>query len=189
MRSIRRAGRDWVVDADGLDLPCEQLVVAAGMGTLRLLKPLGVRLLMLAAKGYSADVQGPELTRSLYLCESKIGVTPLDAGTRVGGYFEIGARSTTPDRKRALQLLADTGDYVSGFPTELDMHDEGWAGLRPSTPDCLPFIGFHPRAPGIIVATGHNMLGITLGPATGLAVAELAGGAMPGWLEAFRPDR
>ena len=140
-------------------------------------------------QGYSADVAGPEIGRALYLCEAKIGLSPMAHTTRVGGFFEIGATSARPNRRRALQLLTDTSRYIREFPTDLPPDDEGLAGLRPATPDSLPYLGEHPRAPGVIVAAGHGMLGITLAPATATAVAELASGTRPAWLHPFRPDR
>src|SRR5262249_28486221 len=149
----------------------ERVVVAAALGSQPLVAPLGIRLGLVGAKGYSTDIAGgPDIDRSLYLCESKIAVTPFGDRTRAAGFFELGARSAAPDRRRAQQLLNDTATSVDGFPTGLREGDRGWAGLRPTTADSLPHIGEHPRAPGVILATGHGMLGISLAPATGMAV-------------------
>ena len=190
VRSLKPAGAGWRVDADGQRIEAEQVVVAAALGSRRLVAPLGVRLALIGAKGYSADVTtGPALGRALYLCEAKIGVSPMERFTRVAGFFEIGATSDRADRRRALQLLEETAGYVREFPTALDPDDDGWAGLRPATPDSLPYIGEHPRHRGLIVATGHGMLGITLAPATAIGVCELARGGRPGWLEPFRLGR
>jgi D-amino-acid dehydrogenase len=67
---------------------------------------------------------------------------------------------------------------------------EVWRGLRPCTPDGLPLLG-RPRAwENLIVATGHAMLGMSLGPITGQLVAELATGAPPTVdVSALAPDR
>ena len=48
-----------------------------------------------------------------------------------------------------------------------------WAGMRPTTPDDLPLIGTVPGFDHLYVATGHGMLGVTLAPATGAALAPL----------------
>lgn len=190
VRSLSPSGAGWRVDADGLRLDAERVVLATGMGTPALVRPLGIRLPLIGAKGYAVDVAtGPEVGRALYLCEAKIGLSPMDGHTRVGGFFEIGATSARPQRQRALQLLTDTSRYVRDFPTDLSPDDEGLAGLRPATPDSLPYLGEHPRAPGVIVAAGHGMLGITLAPVTAIAVAELASGIRPAWLHPFRPGR
>jgi D-amino-acid dehydrogenase len=66
----------------------------------------------------------------------------------------------------------------------------GWAGLRPATPDSLPLLGPVPGVPGLFVAAGHGMLGVTLAPATGLAMAGMVlRGEEPTWLVPFRPGR
>ena len=190
VRSLRPAGAGWRVDADGLPLDAEKVVLATALGTRALVAPLGIRLALIGAKGYSADVTGaPAIGRALYLSEAKIGVSPMDGHTRVGGFFEIGATSPRADRRRALQLLSETANYLPGFPTALAPGDDGMAGLRPSTPDSLPYLGEHPRAPGVLFATGHGMLGVSLAPTTGAAMRELARGERPEWLEPFRPDR
>jgi D-amino-acid dehydrogenase len=68
--------------------------------------------------------------------------------------------------------------------------DAPWAGLRPCSPDGLPYIGAFGSVPNLIAATGHAMLGIGLAPVTGKLVAEVAGGTAPALpLEPFRPDR
>jgi len=54
-----------------------------------------------------------------------------------------------------------------------------WRGPRPLTPDGLPVVGRMPRHERVILATGHCMLGLSLGPVTGRLVSELAGGRAP----------
>lgn len=67
---------------------------------------------------------------------------------------------------------------------------ELWAGLRPCTPDGMPVIGRTARAEGLVIATGHAMIGLALAPVTGRVVAQLAAGAEPSFdLSAFSPDR
>ena len=62
-----------------------------------------------------------------------------------------------------------------------------WRGLRPCTPDGLLVIGTHSVAPGVIFATGHAMLGVTLAPITGRLVAELVARAVS--QPALSPER
>ena len=92
--------------------------------------------------------------------------------------------------RRARQLAGETRAFLA-HPEELraDPADAGWAGFRPSTPDSLPLIGPAGPRPGLLLATGHGMLGITLGPATGMAVAELVAERSPSWVEPFHPGR
>ncbi len=149
------------------------------MGTPALVRPLGIRLPLIGAKGYSADVAGPEIGRALYLCEAKIGLSPMADHTRVGGFFEIGATSARPHRQRALQLLTDTVRYVPDFPTDLPTGRRGPGRPAAGDPRQPALPGRTPAGPGVIVAAGHGMLGITLAATTATAVAELAASPSP----------
>ncbi len=190
---LRRVPRGWAIDGDAGELDRANVVVlASALGTAALVKQFGLQVPIVGAKGYSVTVpaSGPAPAMSLYLCEPKLGVTPLAAGLRVAGYFELGARDGDPSEARARQLVADSLPYLpsleGGAPIE---GPAGWAGFRPSTPDSLPLIGEVPGAPGVLLATGHGMLGVTLAPATGLAVAALVRGEQPDWVAPFSPSR
>lgn len=152
------------------------VVLAAGSVTGGLLAPLGVRLPLEGAKGYSFTDPAPAARprRPLYLLESKVGVSPFDGGLRFAGTLELGTRSTAPDGRR-LRALDDAGTlYLDGW--RANPSRAGWAGMRPLLPDGLPAIGPVPGHEGLFVATGHSMLGITLAPVTAeiLAPAILA---------------
>jgi D-amino-acid dehydrogenase len=126
----------------------------------------------------------------LYLCEPKLGLTPLDAGLRIAGFFELGARNANPSVERARQLVDETRPFLAALDgSRFAEGPAGWAGFRPATPDSLPLLGPVPGADGLYVATGHGMLGVTLAPATGIAVAALVRGERPEWLRPFAPDR
>lgn len=183
----------WAVALDGGD-PVEgsHVVLCTALTTQRLVRPLGVDVPILAAKGYSITVPMPEpaVGLPLYLCEPKLGLSPLQRGLRIAGFFEIGARDGSPSARRARQLIGETRAFLAR-PDSLsaDPSDTGWAGFRPSTPDSLPLIGPAGPRSGLLLATGHGMLGITLAPATGMAVAELVAGRAPAWVEPFHPGR
>jgi glycine oxidase len=64
------------------------------------------------------------------------------------------------------------------------------AGLRPGSPDELPFLGSFPEMSNLTVATGHFRNGILLAPITGRIVAALiTNTAVPVDIAPFRPDR
>jgi len=180
--------------ADGEPLHAGRVVVAAGAATSTLLAPLGVRLPLMGAKGYSVDLRGEgEAPRiALYLSEPKLGLSAFADGVRVAGVFELPARSTAVSPARITRLIEDTMPYLRSWrpaPGE-PRAGAGWAGLRPATPDSLPLLGPLRGAPGLYLATGHGMLGVTLAPASGLAIAEmLASGTVSRELEPFRPQR
>jgi D-amino-acid dehydrogenase len=153
-------------------LDVDAVVIAAGAWSGKLAKPLGVALPMKAAKGYSFSVS-PEIvpSRPLYLLEAKAGVTPFGDAIRVAGTMELCGLDERVNLRRLDALRSSAARFVSGIHG--NVVGEPWAGLRPLTPDGLPVIG---RAPGIdnaYLATGHAMLGVTLGPATGQALARM----------------
>jgi D-amino-acid dehydrogenase len=193
VRHLRPAGLRWGLDGD--DGPLDQgdlVVLAAALGTAPLARPLGLRLPLIGAKGYSVTLPAPEVvpTRPLYLCEAKLGVSPFARGMRIAGIFELGAKDGSPSPARARQLVEDAARYLRSLsPGEPLEGAAGWAGFRPATPDGLPLIGPVPGVPGVLLATGHGMLGVTLAPATGAAVAALARGERPGWVAPFDPAR
>ncbi|MBB4665125.1 NAD(P)/FAD-dependent oxidoreductase [Conexibacter arvalis] len=169
---IAREGDRWtVVCADGAAVRADRVVVAAGAASGRLLAPLGVRLPMEGAKGYSVTYEeaDPPLGGPIYLLEDKLALTPFDGALRAAGTLELGARDLRLDRRRieavdraARRALADWG--ARGTRRE-------WAGFRPLTPDGVPVIGPVPGLPGLHVATGHSMLGVTLAATTGALLA------------------
>jgi D-amino-acid dehydrogenase len=183
----------WAVELAGGDrVEGSHVVLCTALATHRLVRPLGVEVPIIGAKGYSLTVPMPDtpIGLPLYLCEPKLGLSPLERGLRIAGFFEIGARDGSPSARRARQLADETRSFLA-HPEQLraDPADAGWAGFRPSTPDSLPLIGPAGPRPGLVMATGHGMLGITLAPATGMAVAELVAGRTPTWVEPFHPGR
>ena len=191
VHALRRAAGGWMVAAGDLEHRCDAVVVATGAAANALLRPLGVRLPLVGAKGYSVTLQGRGTAPShaVYLCEPKLGLSPFDAGLRIAGFFELPARTTEPSPHRIQQLLDDTVSYLADWLPDGATHT-GWAGLRPATPDSLPFLGPVDGLDGLVVATGHGMLGVTLAPATGDAVAEMIlTASVPDELQPFRVGR
>ncbi len=192
VRALRRAGDEWALDGDGGELArADVVVLASALGTSALVRPFGLRLPLVGAKGYSVTVPLPAglPAMPLYLCEPKIGTSPYADSLRIAGFFELGSRDTDVSEVRIRQLLEETQPYLAEQLVPDGALPAGWAGFRPATPDSLPLLGPVPGAPGVIVATGHGMLGVTLAPATGVAVAALARGERPPWLAPLDPAR
>lgn len=187
---LRRAGGGWALDTSAGEVGADKVVVAGGAWTGRVLAPLGVRVRQEPAKGYSITAQGEGLRpkRPLYLGESKVGCSPYDGGMRLAGTLELGTSHLRLNQRR-VQAVADAASrYLREWrPVNPELV---WAGLRPLPADSLPLIGAVPGREGLFVATGHGMLGITLAPATGAALAPLVleGRLLPE-LEPFRIDR
>ena len=167
-------GRGWRVRCAGADdVAADRVVVAGGAWTGALLAPLGVRVRQEAAKGYSvtATGEGTPPRYPLYLAEAKVGCSPFARGVRLAGTLELAGLDLTIDRRRLAAVAGAAGDYLRDWrPSSPELE---WAGLRPLPADSLPLIGRAPGQDGLYVATGHGMLGITLAPATGAALAPL----------------
>ena len=192
--ALTRSGSGWTLALRGGDrVEAATVVVAAGAASATLLAPLGVRLALIGAKGYSVDVRGEGLAprTALYLSEPKLGISPFEGGVRIAGVFELPGRDTSVSLERIAHLLADARPYLRSWrPAAEAPIPAGWAGLRPATPDGLPLLGPLDGMPGLLVASGHGMLGVTLAPATGVAIAAMADGEpVPAELEPFRPLR
>jgi D-amino-acid dehydrogenase len=154
------------------DLEADAVVVAAGAWSGRLLREVGVRLPMEAAKGYSVTARGPgTLPRSaFYLAEAKVGCSAFGDALRIAGVFDLTGLDLTLRRKRVDAIVRNALPYLHDWrPVEVELE---WAGLRPYPPDGIPVIGPVPGRDTIWAATGHGRMGITLGPPTGELLAD-----------------
>jgi D-amino-acid dehydrogenase len=177
---------------DGAEYPADEFVVAAGAWSGELLRTLDVRLSLEPGKGYSLTLATPpELPRrSLLLQEARVAVTPMGSSLRVGGTMELGSRSPGINPPRVQGILKSLARYLPAFTPQIFQGITPWSGLRPCSPDGLPYLGRTARWENLVVATGHAMLGMSMGPITGKLVAELISGETPSInLTALRPER
>ena len=195
---IETTGRQaTAVVVGGERIVAESVVVAAGAWTPRLLRPLGVRLPIAAGKGYSIDLSPQPLPepvrRPLYLHESRVAITPLEGMIRLAGTMEFSGLNHDVRRERVTAIANAASWALRGWPATTPMAGPGvrvWSGARPLTPDGLPVIGWLAGYRNLAVASGHAMLGVTLAPATGEAVADLlTTGDPPELIAPFAPDR
>ena len=165
----------------------------AGAATPPLLRPFGLRVPIVAAKGYSLTLQGEGTAprTALYLCEPKIGVSGYDGGVRIAGTFELPGRDLRSTASAsATSSTTRCRSCAAGSRRRARPRRQGWAGFRPATPDSLPLLGPIPGQDGLYVAAGHGMLGVTLAPATGVAVADMVTTrSVPAWLAPMAPGR
>ena len=130
---------------------------------------------MQPAKGYHCDrdpASGhtPALGATYMLGEKSVFCTPMDGFVRFAGTLEFSGLNDKMRRPRLEQLTNAPKLYFDGM--EDDSAISEWSGLRPCMSDGLPVIGPAPGIGGLFLATGHGMLGLTLGPLTGKTVAE-----------------
>ncbi|NNM29063.1 MAG: FAD-dependent oxidoreductase [Akkermansiaceae bacterium] len=167
--------------ATGEVLEGSHVVLAGGAFTPMLARSLGTCLPMQAGKGYSMTLaRPPQLPRLCSLLgEAKVAVTPMGTSLRVAGTMEICGHDRTIDERRVRGIIKAA---CRVFPRFSEADFEGvprWAGLRPCSPDGLPYVGPVPGHERLFVASGHAMLGLSLGPVTGELVAALVDGRTP----------
>jgi D-amino-acid dehydrogenase len=150
------------------------VVLAAGADSTRLAGMLGVQLPIEAGKGYSFSVPSDQFgpSRALLLSEAKVAVSPFRGRTRFGGTLELSGLDYTIDAARVIAIRESSNRYLSA--SLLVNVEEKWTGLRPCTPDGLPIISRIPSVRNLVVASGHAMLGVSLGPISGSLAAQLA---------------
>ena len=81
------------------------------------------------------------------------------------------------NRRRLSLLKEGAKHYLS--QADCEAVEEEWYGWRPMTYDGVPLIGPSPAIKNVYVAAGHNMVGVSMAPATGKLVAELVNGHKP----------
>lgn len=155
--------------------PNSQIVLACGAWTTELLKSIGKRLPMQAGKGYSLTLNSPRQQPQLcsILSEAKVAVTPMENQLRFAGTMEICGNDLSINRRRVHGIVRAACQYFPSYQEEDFQDVEPWAGLRPCSPDGLPYIGRVTGCSNLTVATGHAMMGLSMGPMTGRLVAEI----------------
>jgi D-amino-acid dehydrogenase len=173
--------------ADG-DLDATDVVLAAGAWTARLASRLGISFPLQAGKGYSFSVAPAVMPkRPVLIVDGMFAGTPLGDRLRVAGTMELSGINTRIDMRRVDAILQAASPCFRGWT---DGPRDVWTGMRPMTPDGLPILDRAPRYRNVFLATGHAMNGLSLGPPSGEAMAELvATGRPPAVLAPFRADR
>ena len=124
------------------------------------------------------------------LCEAKVAVTPMTGFTRFAGTMEIDKinHRINPTRVNAIANAAEM--FYNGLEISQSEKDGAECGLRPCSPDGLPYIGKSSKCNNLTIAAGHAMMGWSLGPATGKLVTEIISNKKPSLdLNPFHPDR
>lgn len=183
-------GEARAANIDGADVEADAFLVATGAEAARLADQCGCRLPLQAGKGYSITLSEPEveIQHPLYLGEARAGITPFDGALRIAGTMELSGINLELDPRRVAALARAAEREVPGVTAGGGKVE--WVGMRPITPDGLPVIGRLPTCRNVFVATGHQMLGVTLAPSTGKAMAELiVDGSAERDLTPFEPGR
>ena len=173
---------------DGAGRPVESsgdaYVAALGAYTAPLLRRVGVSLNIYPAKGYSATLRlkQPERASTVSMIDDarKIAISRLGGFIRIAGTAELSGYDTGLDSPTSrVRCEALVRRYEELFPGVADLAEPNyWAGLRPSTPTNIPYIG-RSRLANLWVNAGHGTLGWTHGAGSGRALADLLSGRRP----------
>ena len=161
------------------EMSADSFVIATGAWLPFLEKQLGCRIPIQPGKGYSITMSRPSLCPKTPLMfeEDRVAVTPMQSGYRLGSMMEFAGYDTTLKQRRLDYLKRVAGEYLHE-PLGEAVQEE-WYGWRPMTYDSLPIIDRCPRFANVILAAGHNMLGLSMAPATGKLVSEILAESTP----------
>ena len=173
-------------------IQADEFVLCAGIWSSELARELGLRLPMQAGKGYSLTVEkgSTSARRCAILSEARAAMTPMGGMLRFGGTMEITDIDETVDRARVRGIAKSIGTYFPEMTPEVLGKAMIRTGLRPCSPDGLPYVGRFSRFANLSAATGHSMMGVSLAPITGTLIAEVLSGertSIP--IAALSPDR
>lgn len=161
------------------EIAADAFVVATGAWTPLLHRQLGCRVPIQPGKGYSITMPRPRRcpTFPLLFEEHRVAITPFRTGYRIGSTMEFAGYDATLNPRR-LEILKQGASHYLEEPFGASV-EEQWFGWRPMTYDSKPIIDRSPAHSNVLIAAGHNMLGVSMAPATGKLVAELLANRQP----------
>ena len=153
----------------------DQIVLAAGAWSQQVGASLRLNLPIQAGKGYSFMVKQSDQRISIptLLLDDRVAVTPIGDEVRFGGTLEIGGLDHSINMKRVQGIVDAIPRYYPQLRIKSPAASNVWYGFRPCSPDGLPFIGRSSSIDNLLVATGHGLMGVSLGPATGRVISDL----------------
>jgi len=160
---------------NGSQLTVDNVLFSCGSWTGKLFQKLGMKLSLQDGKGYSITLNQPKLRPKIptVLSESKVAITPMGNDLRIGGTLEISNFSKLINKKRLEGIIESVPRYYPDLEIEMPQSKDVWYGYRPCTPDGMPYIDQSSNYKNLYVATGHGMMGMSLGPATGKMISEI----------------
>jgi D-amino-acid dehydrogenase len=170
----------------------DEYIVAGGSWSPAIGKLLGIKILLMPGKGYSFNIKQevPAMEIPALLAEARVAITPMNGGLRYGGTMELDKINSRINMNRVKGIVESVPQYFPGLKPGVPAEKDIWFGFRPSSADGLPYIGRSNKFGNLVIATGHGMMGLGLGAATGLLVQEIVSGTKTAIsIEAFAPDR
>ncbi len=183
IKTIKTAKGDFTFDV---------IVIACGSWSSLVSRKLNLNLPMQAGKGYSFTL--PEVAKNIripsILLEGRVAVTPMGNSLRFGGTMEITGIDHSINMHRVKGIVNTISDFYPEMEVKIPSVEKVWHGLRPCSPDGMPYIGRTKKFENLILATGHSMLGVSLAPGTGKLISEIVDEKKPSAdLIMYSPER
>lgn len=170
----------------------DQFIITSGSWSPAIAKMVNLKIALMPGKGYSFMVKEPlqRMQIPALLCEARVAITPMNGSIRYGGTMELAGMKNHINMNRVKGIVEAVPQYFPDLHPELPGEKDIWFGFRPSSPDGLPLIGRSSKYANLIIATGHGMMGLSLGPATGLLVSQVVDDLTTAInIDAFSPNR
>ena len=157
-------------------LSADLVIMTGGAWLPELAKKAGLSIPVMPGKGYSfmRENVANAIEHPALLIEARVAVTPMNGQVRFGGTMELAPLNDKINMNRVEGIVNAIPQYYPELNVPVPAKDNIWYGFRPCSPDGLPYLGYSKKLSNLIVAGGAGMMGISLGPATGKVVAELA---------------
>lgn len=160
---------------DGREIEADEFVLCGGSWSPLLARQLGLKIPIQAGKGYSLTLPKPRALPGIaaIFTEARVAVTPMAGALRFGGTMEIAGLNEAINPTRVRGITESVNRYYPEFSPQDFEGIQAWRGLRPCSPDGLPYLGRTAKFSNLTLATGHAMMGTSLGPITGKIVSEI----------------
>lgn len=191
-RFTQHGARLSEVTAEGKQYTGDEVVLCGGSWSPVIGRDLGLKLPMQAGKGYSLTLTKPRELPQLcsIFTEARVAITPMGSTLRFGGTMEIAGLNEDINPVRVRGIIKAVPKYFPKFTPDDFAGVQPWRGLRPCSPDGMPYLGRTAKFSNLTIATGHAMMGLSLGPITGSLVSEIVSGEKPSFdLTLLNPDR
>lgn len=170
----------------------DYIIITAGAWVAKLSKMLGIHLLLEGGKGYSHTYEHVEknIKYPAILVDGRCAITPWKNQLRIGGTMEFSGINNKVLINRMEGVYKSIKKFYPGLEIPFPEKDQIWTGLRPVTPDGMPYIGKSSKMKNVLFGGGHAMLGISEGAATGQIITDILEGRNSSIdLSAFAVDR
>lgn len=189
---VRNGGKITKVITGNGEYSADTIVLTGGAWLGQLAKKAGITIPMMPGKGYSFMTPAFEgkVKHPALLTEARVALTPMGGQVRIGGTMELAPINHRINKKRVEGIVNAIPQYYPEYKLPVPDEKNIWHGFRPCSPDGLPYLGRSKSISNLIIAGGMGMMGLSLGPAAGKVVSEVARQAQPSaGIQLFDPER